>query len=352
MVNFLTKKGYLLLENGKIFQGQAFGLQGKALGELVFNTSMTGYQEIITNPTHAGQIINFTCPLIGNYGTNNADWESKNAYTRGIVVKNLSLRPNNHRMLYSLDEFLKENKICGLTGADSRAISRLLREEGSMQSILITDGTDQEEAMKLLKEREPEDTQSLLAQVSTKNTYVIPGGEKRVVLLDFGVKNSCLSKLQESGFSIFVMPASSTAAEILSYKPEALLISSGPGNPAQLTQAQVVIKELALKGLPIYGVSLGHQLIGLAFGGKIEKLKFGHRGANQPVKNLETGKVYISNQDHGYALDRENLPEELIVTHINLHDGSIEGIRHRDLPIAGMQYYCQEFVAMVSQVEK
>lgn len=327
-------------------------MEGKALGELVFNTSMTGYQEIITNPTHAGQIINFTCPLIGNYGTNNADWESKNAYTRGIVVKNLSTKPNNYRMLYSLDEFLKENKICGLTGADSRAISRLIREEGSMQSILVTDGTNQEEALRLLKENQADDTLSLVAQVSTRNTYVIPGGEKRIVLLDFGVKNSCLSKLKESGFSIFVLPASSSAAEILSYKPEALLISSGPGNPAQLTEVLTVIKELALLGLPIYGVSLGHQLIGLAFGARSKKLKFGHRGTNQPVKNLETGKVYITGQDHGYVLDQESLPEELIVTHINLHDGSIEGIRHRDLPIAGIQYYCQEFVAMVSQVEK
>lgn len=344
----MAKNGFLLLENGAIFHGKAYGLEDKVLGEVVFNSSMTGYQEIITNPTHAGQIINFTSPLIGNYGTNNADWESKNTYTRGILVKDLALKPNNHRMRYSLNDFLRENKIAALSGVDSRAIARLLRDEGSMQAILVTDSSSEEQAEKILKESKKEDAISLVGQVSTKNTFVIPGGDKRVVVLDFGVKNRCLSSLQELGLTIFVMPAFSSAQEILSYKPEAILLSSGPGDPAQLAEVVVQIKKLIQSGLPVYGISLGHQLLGLAFGAKTKKLKFGHRGSNQPVKNLENGRVYISNQDHGYALDEDSLPQELILTHVNLHDGSVEGIRHKNLPVAGIQYYCEDFIKELS----
>jgi len=332
-------KGYLVLEDGTVFSGKGLGTRGKAQGEIVFNTSMMGYQEILTDPSYAGEIITFTYPLIGNYGTNNADWESRNIFARGLLVKEACEYPSNWRAIQGLQDFLEEHKLVGIQGIDTRAITKHLRYHGTMAGIIANDGTSMDELKGLAKTVPPLSGQELVKEVSTPFTYVIPGGDTRVVVMDFGVKNNSLRILKNRGCTVIVVPAHTSASEILSHKPHGILLSNGPGDPQDVPYAVEVIKELIKQNLPIFGICMGHQLLGLALGGETYKLKFGHRGGNHPVKDLRTGRVYITSQNHGFAINPKSLNNEVEITHINLNDNTVEGLRHKDLPVMSVQYH-------------
>ena len=334
-----NSKGYLVLEDGTYFEGTGIGNTGTVEGELVFNTSMTGYQEILTDPSYSGELINFTYPLIGNYGTNNTDWESKKVFTKGILVKELSENPSNHRMKYTLETFLKENGVTGLTGIDTRGVTRHLRYYGTLKAIISNDGTDLENLLKRVKEVKPLDGQNQVAEVSTKNPYILPGGERRIVVMDYGVKNNTLRRLQENGCTIIVLPATATYEEIIGYKPDGLMLSNGPGDPEGVSYTIPEIQKVLEQKIPVFGICMGHQLLAMALGAKTYKLKFGHRGGNHPVKDLLTGKVYITSQNHGYAVDKNTIPDSVEITHINLHDDTVEGIKHKELPFSSVQYH-------------
>ncbi len=335
----MRTKGYLVLEDGSYFEGLGIGQVASVEGELIYNTSMTGYQEILTDPSYLGELITFTNPLIGNYGTNNKDWESKKVFTKGILVKDISENPSNHRMKYTLEEFLKENEITGLTNIDTRSITKYLCAHGTTKAIISNDGTDLEVLIEKAKNIKSIEEDDKIEEVSTKNPYVLPGGENRAVVLDFGVRNDTLRRLQKNGCTVIVLPAKSSYEEVISYKPEGVFLSDGPGDPESAPYAVNVIRKLIEKEIPIFGIGLGHQLLGVALGGRTRKLKFGHRGANHPVKNLLTGKVYITTQNHGYVVDKDSLPEDVEITHINIHDDTVEGIRHRKHPFFSMQYH-------------
>lgn len=332
-------KAYLVLEDGTAFSGRGIGKKGKAQGEIVFNTSMMGYQEILTDPSYAGEIINFTYPLIGNYGTNSTDWESRKVFARGLLVKEAAQYPSSWRGSQSLQDFLEEHNLVGLEGIDTRAVTKHLRYHGTMAGIIANDGTSLEELQALVEKVPPLSGQQLVKEVSTPLPYTLPGGSRRVVVMDFGVKNNSLRKLQNHGCTVIVVPAHTSAGEILSHKPQGVLLSNGPGDPEDVLYAVDTIKELLAEKLPIFGICMGHQLLGLALGGKTYKLKFGHRGGNHPVKDLKTGKVYITSQNHGFAVDSESLDNEVEVTHINLNDNTVEGLRHKSLPVMSVQYH-------------
>lgn len=332
-------KAYLVLTDGTVFCGEGLGWTGRAQGEIVFNTSMVGYQEILTDPSYAGEIITFTYPLIGNYGTNNGDWESRNIFARGLIIKECCEGPSNWRSSESLQEFLKEHKLVGIQGIDTRAVTKHLRYHGTMGGIIANDGTDLEELKEMVKTVPPLSGQQLIKEVSTPFTYTLPGGPTRVVVMDFGVKNNSLRKLQQHGCTVIVVPAQASAVEILGYKPDGILLSNGPGDPQDVPYAVETIKELIQHEIPIFGICMGHQLLGLALGGKTYKLKFGHRGGNHPVKDIKTGRVYITSQNHGFAVDPESLSKDVEVTHINLNDNTVEGLRHKSLPISSVQYH-------------
>ena len=339
MVRSLKNKGYLVLEDGTVFTGTAIGKTGTVEGELVFNTGMTGYQEILTDPSYSGELITFTYPLIGNYGTNNVDWESKKVFTRGIVVKDACFAPSNFRLKNNLEEFLLENGVVGLNGIDTRGVTRHLRYHGTLRSIISNDGTDLESLLERVKKVSPLSGQDQVKIVSTQNPYILPGGERRIVVMDYGVKNNTLRKLQEKGCTVIVLPAAATFEEIMSYKPDGVLLSNGPGDPEDVCYTIEPIRKLMEKKIPIFGICMGHQLQSIALGAKTYKLKFGHRGGNHPVKDVITGKVYITSQNHGYAVDASTIPEDVEVTHINLHDQTIEGIRHKKYPFSSVQYH-------------
>ncbi|MFZ7103702.1 MAG: glutamine-hydrolyzing carbamoyl-phosphate synthase small subunit [Peptococcaceae bacterium] len=332
-------KANLVLEDGTVFSGRALGSLGKAQGEIVFNTSMVGYQEILTDPSYAGEIINFTYPLLGNYGTNNTDWESKKVFARGIIVKEGCADPSSWRADQDLQKFLTENELIGLAGIDTRAVTKHLRTRGTMAGIICNDGTDVEELLKLVKQVPALSGQKLIKEVSTPFPYILPGGPQRVVVMDFGVKNNSLRKLQRRGCTVIVVPADMTAPEILKHKPDGILLSNGPGDPQDVPWAVETIKELITRKLPIFGICMGHQLLGLALGGETYKLKFGHRGGNHPVKDLRTGKVYITSQNHGFAVNPASLNQDVEITHMNLNDNTVEGLRHKSLPLASVQYH-------------
>lgn len=358
-------KGYLVLEDGRYFEGLGIGNKATVAGELVFNTSMTGYQEIITDPSYSGELINFTNPLVGNYGTNNTDWESKKVFTKGILVKDISERPNNHRMKYTLEEFLKENKVTGLSNIDTREITRYLRSQGTLKAIISNDGTKLETLLERVKEVKNLPKIDHIEEVTTKDPYILPGGENRVVVMDYGVKNNTLRRLQKNDCTVIVLPAKSKYEEIMSYKPDGLFLSDGPGNPESATYAVAEISKILKEEIPVFGIGMGHQLLARALGAKTYKLKSGHRGPNQPVKDLLTGKVYITSQNHGYGVDRDSIPQDVEVTHINIHDDTVEGIRHKKHPFFSFQfhpdpregpressYFFQDFLKLVTGEER
>ncbi|MFZ5943071.1 MAG: glutamine-hydrolyzing carbamoyl-phosphate synthase small subunit [Bacillota bacterium] len=332
-------KAYLVLADGTVFTGKGLGRVGRASGEVVFNTSMAGYQEILTDPSYAGEIITFTYPLIGNYGTNINDWEGRTVFGRGVIVKESCDQPSSWRSQQNFQDFLLEHKMVGIQNVDTRSLTKHLRYHGTMTGVIANDGTDPEELRGMAAQVLPLSGQQLVKKVSTPFSYVLPGGAKRVVIMDFGVKNNSIRKLQEQGCTVIVVPANTTAGEILAHKPSGILLSNGPGDPLDVTYAVETIKNLLPHRIPIFGICMGHQLLGLALGGRTYKLKFGHRGGNHPVKDLQTGRVFITSQNHGFAVEGDSLPKDVEVTHVNLNDGTVEGLRHKGLPVASVQYH-------------
>ncbi|MBK9144332.1 MAG: glutamine-hydrolyzing carbamoyl-phosphate synthase small subunit [Candidatus Melainabacteria bacterium] len=334
----------LALEDGRTYEGRSFGASGTTVGELVFNTSMCGYQEILTDPSYAGQIITLTYPEAGNYGTNEGDMESRRIYAKGLVVRHLTENYSSHLAQASLDTFLKKHGIPGITDVDTRSITRHIRDKGAMRCTITTEiGEDLAESLEKAVETArlaPEMTGlDLTAEVTCPQRYTIGEGKYRVAVIDYGIKQNILELLAAQGLHLTVYPADTKSADILSGRPDGIFLSNGPGDPAACEGALKELAALLQAGKPIFGICLGHQLLALSMGARTFKLKFGHRGGNQPVKNLDTGKVEVTCQNHGFAVDAKSCPKELKITHINLNDNSVEGFRHQSLPVFGVQYH-------------
>lgn len=357
----------LVLEDGSVFHGQAFGAAATVPGEVCFNTSMTGYQEILTDPSYKGQIVTMTYPLIGNYGVNSQDVESWAPHVAGFVVRELSPVVSNWRADHTLHEYLEKHGIPGIQGLDTRALTKKLRVRGAMTGCLSTAGIGAEEALAKAKawggmagrdyvtevtHREPfvwdpKDEASAAFDITQTNSPAdprlfrkpLPAADIPIVAYDFGMKYNILRRLRQKGFKVQVVPAHTSAAEVLKYKPAGVFLSNGPGDPAALGGIVREVKTLVDTGIPIFGICLGHQILGQALGGKTFKLKFGHRGGNQPVKDFETGRVEITSQNHGFAVDAASLPSEVAVNRINLNDQTVEGLRHKTKPIFCVQYH-------------
>jgi carbamoyl-phosphate synthase small subunit len=360
-------KAILALEDGSLFHGTGFGARASACGEVCFNTSMTGYQEILTDPSYKGQIVTMTYPLIGNYGVNRQDVESWQPHVGGFVIRELSPVVSNWRADSSLSDYLEQNGIPGIQGIDTRALTRKLRVRGALNGFISTEGIADAEALKRAKEWpgligvdyvkevthkqafawDPNDEQSANFNLVHGSGPVearavrdpLPPADIPVVAYDYGMKYNILRRLRQHGFKVQVMPATATAAEALRHKPAGIFLSNGPGDPAALGYAVQAVCDLVKTGLPIFGICLGHQILGQAFGGKTFKLKFGHRGGNQPVKDLESGKVEITSQNHGFAVDPATLPADVVMDRINLNDQTVEGMRHKTRPIFCVQYH-------------
>ena len=359
-------KAVLALEDGSVFHGEGFGARASACGEVCFNTSMTGYQEILTDPSYKGQIVTMTYPLIGNYGVNLQDIESWRPHAAGFVIRELSPVVSNWRADYTLAEYLEKNGIPGIQGIDTRALTKKLRVRGALNGFISTEGVSDEEAIRRAKEfvfvgvdyvKEVTHREAFLwdakdeqsgsfnlvqgaAKADARNVRdPLPPADIPIVAYDFGMKYNILRRLRQQGFKVQVVPATTPAAEALKYKPAGIFLSNGPGDPSALEYAVQAVSDLVKSGVPIFGICLGHQILGQAFGGKTFKLKFGHRGGNQPVKDLETGRVEITSQNHGFAVDAKSLPSDVAVDRINLNDQTVEGMRHKTKPIFCVQYH-------------
>ena len=359
-------KAILALEDGSVFHGQGFGAAASAGGEVCFNTSMTGYQEILTDPSYKGQIVTMTYPLIGNYGVNTVDVESWQPHVSGFVVRELSPVVSNWRADFSLAEYLEKNGVPGIQGLDTRALTKKLRVRGAMNGFISTEEISDAEAVKRAKEFvfvgvdyvkevthkkafrwDEKDEQSGAFELTRGDAAVdarqhrqpLPPADIPIVALDYGLKYNILRRLRQHGFATQVLPATASAADALKLKPAGIFLSNGPGDPAALNYIVREVKTLVDTGIPIFGICLGHQILGQAFGGKTFKLKFGHRGANQPVKDLESGKVEITSQNHGFAVDAKSLPSDVAVNRINLNDQTVEGLRHKTKPVFCVQYH-------------
>ena len=332
----------LALEDGRTFRGRSWAADGEACGEMVFNTSMTGYQEVLTDPSYAGQIVCMTYPLIGNYGVNSADEESNRPWIEGFVVREASRLASNWRAEESLDAYLKRWNIVAIEGIDTRALVRHIRDKGAMRACISTTDLDEESLIQKARQSPPMENRELASVVTTKEPYEVPAvGQERfhVVCYDFGVKRNSLRQLAASGCRITVVPASTPAAKVLAMNPDGVFLSNGPGDPASMNKEVEEIRQLMKKAVPTFGICFGHQLLGRAFGGKTFKLVFGHRGGNQPVKDLAEGGVEITSHNHGFAVDAATLPPEIEVTHVNLNDRCVEGMRHKTLPVISVQYH-------------
>ena len=332
----------IVLEDGRSFRGTAFGAEGEAFGEMVFNTSMTGYQEILTDPSYAGQIVCMTYPLIGNYGVNEADVESRRPWAEGFVVKEASRIASNWRSTESLQSYLSRNGIVGIEGIDTRALVRHIRDKGAMRAVISTTDPDEASLLEMVRSSPDMKGRELATEVTVEAAFEYPSStdaKYHIVAYDFGVKTNSLREFAKFGCHVTVVPAGTSADEVLALDPDGIFLSNGPGDPASMTAVIDEIRKLAASQKPIFGICLGHQLIGQAFGGKTFKMKFGHRGGNQPIKNLATGKVEITSHNHGFAVDPDSLPADVEVTHINLNDNTVAGLRHKTLPVFSVQYH-------------
>jgi len=363
----MTTPALLALEDGTVFRGTAFGARATAVGEVCFNTSMTGYQEILTDPSYKGQIVTMTYPLIGNYGVNDQDVESWAPHAAGFVIRELSPTVSNWRADHSLEEYLATHGIPGIQGVDTRALTKKLRVRGAMAGCLSTEGLSEADALAQARSWggmagkdyvsavthkepfvwDPEDRQSpafrlMQAAAAPDPRQVraaLPPADIPIVAYDFGMKYNILRRLRQHGFRVQVVPAHTPAAEALKHRPAGVFLSNGPGDPAALGGIVREVRTLVDSGIPTFGICLGHQILGQALGGRTFKLKFGHRGGNQPVKDLETGRVEITSQNHGFAVDADSLPADVAVNRINLNDRTVEGLRHRTRPVFCVQYH-------------
>jgi len=360
MVSFNQPRVTLVLEDGRTFHGRAFAGEGETLGEVVFNTAMTGYQEVLSDPSYKGQIVAMTYPLIGNYGVNDEDMESAAIQVEGFIVREYIPYPSNWRSQKTLKDFLEEAKILGVEGIDTRALTKHIRTAGAMKGIMATGDRRPEELLKKVQAYPGLVGRDLVSNVTTPSPYLWQGERRplewkpgmsgadvwpdprhpyKVVAFDYGIKYNILRHLANRDCHIIVLPAKVKPADILALEPDGLFLSNGPGDPAGVTYAIETVRAL-LTQLPIFGICLGHQLLGLAMGGTTFKLKFGHRGGNQPVKDLRTGKVEITSQNHGFCVDINSLRDKDVeLTHINLNDQTLEGMRHRKLPVYSVQYH-------------
>jgi len=337
-----AQKAILALEDGRVFHGRSWAASGESSGEMVFNTSMSGYQEVLTDPSYAGQIVCMTYPLIGNYGVNDEDTESSRPWVEGFVVREFSRVASNWRMQEPLDEYLTRWNIVAIDHLDTRALVRHIRDKGAMRACLSTVDTEAESVVEKARQSPPMENRELASIVTTDKPYEFPpqGAERfHVVCYDFGVKTNSLRELAQAGCRVTVVPASTPANEVLALKPDGIFLSNGPGDPASMTTEVEEVKRLVQSGTPTFGICFGHQLLGRAFGGQTFKLMFGHRGGNQPVKDFRDGHIEITSHNHGFAVKADTLPAEVEVTHINLNDQCVEGMRHKTLPIISVQYH-------------
>jgi len=332
----------IALEDGRTFHGRSWAAESEACGEMVFNTSMTGYQEVLTDPSYAGQIVCMTYPLIGNYGVNHEDEESSRPWVEGFVVREASRVASSWRAEETLDAYLKRWNIVAIEGIDTRALVRHIRDKGAMRACLSAIDLDEASVVEKARKSPSMENRELASVVTTKQPYeIVPEGDERfhVVCYDFGVKRNSLRELAKLGCRITVVPAATTSAEVLGMNPDGIFLSNGPGDPASMNREVEEIKSLIGARVPTFGICFGHQLLGRAFGGSTFKLVFGHRGGNQPVKDLQEGGVEITSHNHGFAVEADSLPGDVEVTHINLNDRCVEGMRHKTLPIISVQYH-------------
>jgi len=333
-------KAILALEDGTIFRGSSFGAKGEQCGEVVFNTSMAGYQEILTDPSYKGQIVTMTYPLIGNYGTNATDIESAKPFVEAFVVREYSRIPSSWRSEKSLDQYLQENNIIGIEGIDTRALTRHIRLQGAMKAVISTEDFDDKSLIKKAKDSPGLIGRDLVKDVTSDRIYSYnDNGKHNVVVVDTGVKYNILRQLAYHHCKVTVVPATTKANQIFDLKPNGILLSNGPGDPAAVPYVVEIVKEFLGK-IPIFGICFGHQMLGLALGGKTYKLKFGHHGGNHPVKDVKTDKVHITVQNHSFCVDIDSLnTDDLEITHVNLNDSTLEGIKHKTLPIFAVQFH-------------
>ena len=341
----MADKSYLILEDGSVFQGVSFGSKTSGSGEVVFNTSMTGYQEVLTDPSYAGQIVNLTYPIVGNYGINQDDMESSRIRVSGLIVREHCDEPSHLASQKTLNQFLIEYNVPGISGIDTRAVTRRLRSAGVMMGMITTD--EPELALRTLETAPRYDNLDLVDGVSTTQIYdwTVPSLNPdipipRVLVTDSGLKYNILRHLRKRNCEVIVLPAATSAEDMMALKPSGILVSPGPGDPRLLDYVVRNLKEVVGK-VPMMGICLGHQLIARALGASTFKLKFGHRGGNHPVKDLRTGKVYITSQNHGYSVDSDGLPNGLEISHINLNDGTVEGLQQNDLQLFTIQYHSE-----------
>ena len=331
-------KAFLILEDGTVFEGTSIGSTREVISEIVFNTSMTGYLEVLTDPSYAGQAVVMTYPLIGNYGICHEDMESLKPWPDGYIVRELSRVPSNFRSEDTIQNFLKEHDIPGICGIDTRALTKILREKGTMNGMITTkEYTDFSEPIKRMKEYT---VTGVVLKTTTKETYVLPGNGKKVALLDYGAKRNIARSLNQRGCEVTVYPADTPAEKVLAGKPDGIMLSNGPGDPKENTAIIREVKKLYESDVPIFAICLGHQLMALANGMDTHKLKYGHRGGNHPVKDLETGRVYISSQNHGYVVDTDNLdPTVAVPAFVNVNDSTNEGLKYVGKNIFTVQYH-------------
>ncbi|HEY5793339.1 MAG TPA: glutamine-hydrolyzing carbamoyl-phosphate synthase small subunit [Chthoniobacterales bacterium] len=367
----MSQEALLALADGRVFRGQAFGATATVTGEVCFNTSMTGYQEVLTDPSYRGQIVAMTAPQIGNYGVNVLDEESAEPHVRGFIIEELSPVASNWRSQEDLADYLTRGGIPGIEGIDTRALTRHLRTLGATNGCLTTEGLSEAEALRRARDCAGVAGMDFVKEVTPVQAYdwdsgdvlsapwqlpqsagkppvhadqqgnqfgPLPPVRNRIVAFDFGMKKNILRNLRRQGFQVRVVPATTSAREVLAQEPDGVFLSNGPGDPAALDYVHETVRELVGK-TPIFGICLGHQILAYAFGGKTFKMKFGHRGANQPVKDLRSGKISITSQNHGFAVDPESLPADVAVTHVNLNDGTVAGMEHKTHPVFSVQYH-------------